>query len=41
MGVAWIGVLPTGLAITGIVVALVFVATGLFLSRKYHRKDDL
>jgi hypothetical protein len=41
MGVAWIGVLPTGLAITGIVVALIFAAAGLFLSRKYHRKDDI
>ncbi len=40
MGVAWIGVLPTGLTIAMIVLALVLVATGLFLNRRFHSKDD-
>jgi hypothetical protein len=41
MGVAWIGVLPKGLSISMIVLALILVAAGLFLSKKYHTKDDL
>ena len=41
MGVAWIGTLPRGLSISMIVLALVFVAAGLGLSRKFHSKDDV
>lgn len=40
MGVAWIGVLPTGFSIAMIVLALVLVATGLALSRKFRVKDE-
>lgn len=40
MGVAWIGMLPTSFSISMIVLALVMVAVGLFLSRKFRTKDD-
>ncbi len=41
MGVAWIGMLPGGLSIGMIILALILVAAGLGLSRKFHTKDDL
>jgi magnesium-transporting ATPase (P-type) len=41
MGVAWIGTLPISLSIGMIVLALVLVAAGLALSRKYKTKDDI
>lgn len=40
MGVAWIGLSPSALSIGMIVVALVCVAAGLALNRKYRAKDD-
>jgi hypothetical protein len=39
MGVAWIGLAPDALSIGMIVLALILVATGLTLNRKFKPKD--